>query len=119
MTLITLRHKGNEYKLNKVMQTIRAQGKFNYFDWHFASCDETIDIRGRMHAPAELFAGLNYYNPPGGSKHCLNSKLASCELRITYKEGENKGVSELLYTGHRAAFEILTDRTDHGITIQV
>jgi hypothetical protein len=119
MTLITLRHKGKEYKLNNVLQTIRAEGWFSYFDWHFNSSSDDVDIRGRIYAPRELFAGLNYYNPPGGSKHCLNSKLASCELRITYKQGENKGVSELLYTGHRAAFEILTDLKDHGITIQV
>jgi hypothetical protein len=119
MTLITLRHKGKEYKLNKVLQTIAAEGRFIYFDWCFASSDEDVDIRGRMHAPKELFAGLNYYNPPGGSKHCLNSKLAACELRITYKRGDNQGVSELLYTKHRAAFEILTDLRDHGIVIQV
>jgi hypothetical protein len=63
--------------------------------------------------------GLNYYNPPGGNKHCLNSKIASCDLRITYKQGANKGSSDLLTTRNRAAFEILTDKKDHGITIKV
>jgi len=119
MTLIALRHKGREYKLNSIIQAIKAEGRFTYFDWHFASADDDVDIKGRMHAGRELFAGLNYYNPPGGSKHCLNSKLASCDLRITYKQGDAKGVSELLYTGHRAAFEILTNLRDHGISIQV
>ncbi len=119
MTPVVLRHKGREYALNNMAQTIRAQGKFTYFDWHFASANDEIDLVGRIFAGHELFAGLNYYNPPGGDKHCLNSKLASCELRITYKEGGNKGVSELLYTRHRAAFEILTDLRDHGIAIQV
>jgi len=119
MTLIALRHKGQEYKLNSIVQSIKADGGFTYFNWHFASSDDQVDIKGRMHAGRELFAGLNYYNPPGGSKHCLNSKLASCEIRITYKQGPRKGVSELLYTRHRAAFEILTDLRDHGISIQV
>jgi hypothetical protein len=40
-------------------------------------------------------------------------------LRITYRQGPRRGTSELLMTASRAAFEILTDRTDHGITIQV
>jgi len=119
MTPILLRHKGQEYALNNMAQTIRAEGRFSYFDWHFASANDEIDLKGRIYARRELFAGLNYYNPPGGSKHCLNSKLASCELRITYKRGSNSGVSELLYTRHRAAFEILTDLRDHGIAIQV
>ena len=119
MTPILLRHKGQEYALNSMSQTIRAEGRFSYFDWHFASANDQVDLKGRIYARRELFAGLNYYNPPGGSKHCLNSKLASCELMITYKQGAGKGVSELLYTVHRAAFEILTDLRDHGIAIQV
>jgi hypothetical protein len=119
MTPIVLRHKGQEYSLNNMAQTIRAEGKFTYFDWHFASAGDDLDLEGRIHAGRELFTGLNYYNPPGGSKHCLNSKLAACDLRITYKQGSNKGVSELLYTRHRAAFEILTDLRDHGIPVQV
>jgi len=119
MTPIVLRHKGQEYALNGMAQTIKAKGKFTYFDWHFASANDEVDLSGRIYAEAELFAGLNYYNPPGGNKHCLNSKLAACELRITYKLGSSKGVSELLYTSNRAAFEILTDLRDHGISIQV
>jgi hypothetical protein len=119
MTPIVLRHKGQEYALNGMAQTIRAEGRFSYFDWHFASADDDVDLKGHIQAGRELFAGLNYYNPPGGSKHCLNSKLATCELRITYKRGAGKGVSELLYTKHRAAFEILTDLRDHSIAIQV
>ncbi len=119
MTPLVLRHKGTEYALNSITQTINAHGQFTYFKWHFGSANDTVSIAGRITANRSQFVGLNYYNPPGGNKHCLNSKIASCSLRITYKQGDKKGSSELLITRHRAAFEILTDKRDHGIDIQV
>ena len=29
-----------------------------------------------------LFVGLTYFNPPGGSHTCLNSKIAACEITL-------------------------------------
>ncbi|MGO9703025.1 MAG: hypothetical protein ACLPX7_27640 [Xanthobacteraceae bacterium] len=58
--------------------------------------------------------GLRYYNPPGGLKYCLNSKIAECTLRVT---DFATGRTEILRAADRAAFEILTDDTDHGIDI--
>ena len=71
-------------------------------------------IEGEIHAPREAFVGLRYYNPPGGVKYCLNSKIASCALRVTDLSTDR---TETLQTADRAAFEILTDGTDHGIAI--
>jgi hypothetical protein len=119
ITPIVLRHRGEEFALNSLTQTILAHGHFTCFDWHFGSENDIAGIAGRIWADRSRFVGLNYYNPPGGNKHCLNTKLASCNLRITYRQGPHKGTSELLTTANRAAFEILNDRTDHGITIQV
>jgi len=119
MTPVILRHKGNEYALNSITQTINAHGRFIYFDWYFGSANDEVSLAGRIYAERSKFAGLNYYNPPGGNKHCLNTKCASCALRITYRKGAKKGTSELLTTNHRAAFEILTDKRDHGVDIHV
>jgi len=72
-------------------------------------------IYGRIHAPASAFVGLSYQNPPGGEKTCLNTKLASAEITV-----QRRGrPSRTLITRHRAAFEILTDRADHGVPIVV
>ena len=71
-------------------------------------------MEGQIQAPRTAFVGLRYYNPPGGIKYCLNSKFASCEL--TLKNKRNK-ISETLLTTQRTAFEILTDRQDHGVQI--
>ncbi|MEE4251379.1 MAG: hypothetical protein V2I38_12370, partial [Alcanivoracaceae bacterium] len=61
------------------------------------------------------FTALTYYNPPKGSKTCLNSKIARCEARL-----ERPGEPVLVLTSaHGAAFEILTDRNDHGVPLSV
>lgn len=65
------------------------------------------------------FVGLSYPNPPGGSRTCLNTKIARCELRL---ERPDKPV--LLATSRAsAAFEILADEGfpvgDHAIPVRV
>lgn len=115
-TPLVLRHAGREYSLTGTLQTMRARGEWNFFRWQFATGDDDIKIEGTIEAPASLFVALRYYNPPGGEKHCLNSKLARCELRLTHS---STGTEETLHTQHRAAFEILTDRRDHGLRVRV
>jgi hypothetical protein len=117
LTSLVLRHRGEEFALNSAYRALRAEGGFQYFDWHFRSGNDAVRVEGRMHAPASAFVALPYANPPGGTKHCLNSKLAACELRITRRGAE--GRTEHLTTLHRAAFEILTDDHGHGIPLGV
>jgi hypothetical protein len=57
---------------------------------------------------------LRYDNPPGGIKHCLNTKIGAAELTV---RDRNSGRSQTLRTGNRALFEILTDDTEHGVPI--
>ena len=118
MTPIVLRHRGEEIALNSMSQAASAKGSFDYFDWHFTSESDAIRLDGRISAPPEAFVGLRYYNPPGGEKHCLNTKIASCELQITRKGAGGGETTEMLRTGNRAAFEILTDDRDHGVEIR-
>lgn len=115
MTPLVLRHDGEEHALTAFSQSRKADGAFSYFTWTFASEDEHVHIRGRVEAPRSHFVGLRYYNPPGGEKHCLNSKLASCEVELTDKRS---GRSDRLYTASRAAFEILTDDRGHGVEVR-
>ncbi len=119
MTPIVLRHQGIETKINSLVQTVRAKSSFNYFKWSFISETEEIRLEGEISAPREAFIGLNYRNPPGGSKHCLNSKIAACQLKIQHKQSGQWSSPEILSTKHRAAFEILTDARDHGVEIRV
>jgi len=115
MTMVVFRYHGREYRLNSLGQALRAEGHYQPFQWSFASHDQDIALRASIEAPASSFVGLRYYNPPGGVKTCLNSKIARCRLEVTLA-GQ---APQTLYTRSRAAFEILTDRSDHGITITV
>ena len=115
MTLLVLRHQDKEYVLNCILQSLRAQGSFTYFTWYFKSETKDVTVEGTISATREAFVGLNYYNPPGGNKQCLNTKIASCNLQFTDKQAKTE---ELLSTSNRAAFEILTDDTNSGIAIR-
>lgn len=113
ITVMVLRVDGAEYRLNNLLQGVRADATVNeaWFDWKFRTERRGVSIEGRIHAPRSTFVGLTYFNPPGGSKTCLNSKLATCELTL-----RRRGRAPLsLRTEHRAAFEILTDSRVHGV----
>ena len=114
ITPLVLRHRQREYAFTGLAQAIRARGRFRYFAWEFASRTAVAEIAGTISAPREAFVGLKYYNPPGGAKHCLNSKIASCTLRLKDRAA---GTTEVLETRSRAAFEILTDDDNHGVAI--
>jgi hypothetical protein len=115
LTFLVLRHRGKEYSLVSLVESFKARARFGYFDWDFCSESKDVRIEGRIEATAGAFVGLNYYNPPGGIKHCLNTKIGSCELTVTDRA---TGRKEVLTTRHRALFEILTDDRTHGIAIR-
>jgi hypothetical protein len=114
LTPILLRHEGKEYALNTYWQAFRNKVTLNYFNWMFSGENADLKIEGRISADRGDFVALNYYNPPGDVKTCLNSKIAACELTLTEKS--RIGLKLDLKTKNRAAFEILTSKTDHGFT---
>jgi hypothetical protein len=118
LTPIVLRHHGEEFALNALLQTIRVRASFDYFTWHFHSRTDAISLEGTISAPREAFVGLRYSNPPGGIKQCLNTKLAACELIVIRPRTRGARTKDILTTRHRAAFEILTDDHTHGIEMR-
>jgi len=115
MTLMVLRHDNREYRLNSILQSLKAFGRFDYFKWQFKSATKEISIQGTLLAGKQDFVGLRYYNPPGGIKHCLNTKIASCRITVLRDRGKTR---EVLETRFRGAFEIFTDdHQGHGVRI--
>lgn len=116
LTMLVLRHAGREYKLNALSTIVRADAEIDFFDWRFETANREIHIEGRIHASREAFVGLRYYNPPGGDKHCLNTKIGACELRVT-ERGSGRAFD--LHTDNRALFELIPPTTDaaHGVDI--
>ena len=113
LTVAVLREKENEVALNGLLRAVRSFGRFEFFVWEFDARSADVHLSGRIHAPASAFVGLTYENPPGGRKTCLNTKLASAEITVHHRGREPR----TLRTKHRAAFEILTDRGDHGVPV--
>ena len=113
LTVAVLRIGHREIQLNSLVQAFRAQGDFDFSSWRFKSGNSEVRVSAHIHAPKSAFVGLTYANPPGGTKTCLNTKLASCEL-ILEQTGQPQ---RTLISQNRAAFEILTERQDHGIPI--
>ena len=113
LTLLVLRDEGEEIALNGLWRAARAHGDYDFFTWTLDSRGPQARLHGRIAAPASAFVGLNYLNPPGGSKTCLNTKLATAEF-ILERPGRP---AKTFVTRSRAAFEILTDRRDHGVRV--
>ncbi len=111
MTPIVLRHHGREYTLNNLLTSF-GRASFSYFSWNFKARSPEVRMEGHIHAERNDFVCLPYYNPPGGIKHCLNTKIASCRLMLWPK---GSAEPETLEARRRAAFEILTDKNDHGM----
>lgn len=115
MSIACLRVDGRDYLFNSLSRAFRAKGKYQFFDWQLQTNNGRERLSITMSAPSSHFTALTYYNPPGGSKTCLNSKIAHCEARLI-----RPGQAPLILTSHHgAAFEILTDRSDHGVPVSV
>jgi hypothetical protein len=115
VTTLVLRHRGTEYSLVSLRRARRATARYGYFHWDFATGDDSVRISGRISADRGAFVGLRYGNPPGGYKHCLNTKIGTAEITV---RDRGSGRTEVLHAPNRALFEILTDDTEHGVPIR-
>ncbi len=114
-TPLVLRVGDEQIALNSLGQAVRNNGRYEYFSWQFDAQKRGVRVHGSIEAPAAAFVGLTYLNPPGGSKTCLNSKIAACTVTL-----ERRGQSAQTFrTSSRAAFEILTDDDGHGVPVLV
>lgn len=114
-TMLVLRTGGRELRMNSLLKSLRKESGVTYFHWNFSAENGDARIEGAISAPREAFVGLNYYNPAGGIKHCLNTKVGDCTVTVFDKKTKK---TSLLHASGRALFEILTDDRNHGITIR-
>jgi hypothetical protein len=113
-TLLVLRHEGTRYALNSTWRSLRASARVAPFEWRFATGDARVRVSGRFTAPPESFVGLAYADPPGGTKYCLNSGIAGCELTV---EERASGARRTLRSAHGAMLETLDDDPERGVPI--
>ncbi|HEU0033880.1 MAG TPA: hypothetical protein VFQ53_24800 [Kofleriaceae bacterium] len=112
MSPVVLRLGDEVLGYNGLTRAARALGAYAPYQWHIETTDRqhgTLDIR--IHADPADFVALRYANPPGGTKICLNSKVARCELTLRRPDK-----LPLVLHSSRAAFEIVDDTAPPGIT---
>jgi hypothetical protein len=103
---VVLRHAGQEYALTGLATGMRAKATVSPHEWDFASRSPIAEITGRITASPESFVLLEYANPPGGIKYCLNTKLAAAEVTVLDRAS---GRRMTLHSRHSALFELLDD----------
>lgn len=113
LTPIVLRHGGREYRLNTIREGFR-RATLDGLRWTFKAKGSGISLSGVISATASQVVTFDYKNPPGGTKLCINSKIARCELSL-----EVDGHKQSLVSGSGAAFEVLVDdvATANGLGI--
>ncbi len=116
VTPVVFRHRGEEFAFNTFFHLCDSRGSFSESVWVFRAEMRGVRIEGTISGHKGGFVGLPYRNPSGGLKYCLNTQLAACEVRFEDSRG-NRSVRETLFARHRAAFEIVTNRTDLSIAV--
>jgi hypothetical protein len=110
MSPVVLRLFGETLSWNGLPTAIRARGHYEPYAWQIETSSSAGKLALRIHAEPDEFVALRYPNPPGGTKICLNSKVARCELTL------RRGGQTIELRSSRAAFEILEDTAPSGIT---
>jgi hypothetical protein len=110
MSPVVLRLRGETLAWNSLPRAIRARGRYAPYDWHIETSGPDGALALRIWAEPSEFVALRYDNPPGGTKICLNSKIARCELTL------RRGGQTVELRSSRAAFEIVEDEAPPGVT---
>jgi hypothetical protein len=108
MSPVVLRLRGETLSWNSLPRAIRARGHYEPYDWRIETSNADGSLALHIHAEPGDFVALRYPNPPGGTKICMNSKLARCELTL------RRGGQTTELRSSRAAFEILDDTAPPG-----
>src|SRR5262245_46407635 len=101
ITVVVLRHGGHEYALTSARTWVRARATVGPTSWTFATRSGPVEVAGRIEGRPEQFVLLEYPNPPGGTKYCLNTKLAAAEVTLTDR---SSGRRTTLHSAHSALF---------------
>jgi hypothetical protein len=115
LTVANLRVGGKEYRFDSLLRAFRSAGSFAPFSWSFSVSNGRDLLEGEFSADQEAFVALPYGNPSGGTKICLNSKIAEVKLRL--KPAGEDWVE--FYSGCRGAFELLDDRGAPGLVVEL
>ncbi|MBV9091337.1 MAG: hypothetical protein JO044_15775 [Mycobacteriaceae bacterium] len=113
VTLLVLRHDGQEFAVRSVLAARHTSGSYRPFAWSFGARVDGLTLDGEITAEPGHVIGLTYTDTNGTPKYCYNSAIATCHLRLS-----GTGTTKLT-SSHRAMFEILTDSRVEGVPMLV
>ncbi|EKF74453.1 hypothetical protein A11A3_08530 [Alcanivorax hongdengensis A-11-3] len=115
LTVAALRVGDQTLLFNRPLKALAARAHYQPFRWQLNTACGQARLTVHMHSRNDRVAALTYYNPPGGNKICLNSKLAQVTATLRLKGQPDR----VLHSAHGGAFEILTDTLPDGMGLQV
>jgi len=117
LTMAIVRHQDQEIPFNRFSRVLNRSVQASLFSWSFRARQNDWQLDWAVTAPREDFVGLAYIDPKGTENHCLNSKIATCELRLSQRVGREWTIAAEA-RGHRScAYEIITQDPAHGVPI--
>jgi len=115
LTLVKLVHRGITYDFTDVTCWLRAASQLEHTAWDFVCVKGRQRLIGSLWTTPDRMVGLTYRNPNGDLTHCLNSKIAHCELRLL-----EDGATRVRLRSHgKAALEVAVKETDHPVKMYV
>jgi hypothetical protein len=111
LSVAGLRHQGRLFRFDAARAIVSRKIAIDTRSFRFELAQGGATLAGEFRADPEQFAGLRYEDPDGRALACLNSKLASGRLTLSYE-----GRSSTLYTD-QAALELGTRSPDHGVAM--
>ncbi len=117
LTGARLRFRGEEYPFDAFHRLWRPRVEASQLRWQFVSRQGPHRLTWSVQGAHENFVGLQYVNPDGGLRHCLNTKVADCELLLERRERGQWCEVATLRADRSCAYEILTEDFDHGIEV--
>ncbi len=119
ISVLTLRYDGDLLLWNRPLQLLRTQSSLEGWRWRLEARGHHYRVQAEIWAEPDDFVGVNYHNPDGGLVHCLNSKVASGELRLFERGHGRETLLEHMVATSSAAFEIGTAKGTRGIPILI
>jgi hypothetical protein len=110
LTTAVLRLGGEEHAFNAFVRAPLARARVGPARWSFRTSNGRDRLRVSFRSDPTQVATLAYRDPPGGTKVCLNTKIATCDLELTRGSGERV----IMRSAFRAAFEVLGLTTPVG-----
>ncbi len=117
LTGARLRFRGREWPFDALQRLWRPKVDVDVGTWSFQASQGDNRMTWTVTGERGDFVALQYLNPDGGLRHCLNTKIADCELLLESRERGQWCEVALLRSDRGCAYEILTTDVDHGINV--